>query len=174
MESGIYALPRKLTVTNTDQVFLTRTPVATTVSGVLNIGDGPFDGISPNKFVGTNTGTYLAINGTGGIDPINIQNSGVSAFKVQSNSWVIMSGACQIGQLVCSALSPSGGTDAVWTANDTTHSFIVRGVANQTADLQKWQDNTPKTLANITSAGVFNDSTGLGAAARLQSYMWYS
>jgi hypothetical protein len=88
MELGHYGWNRKVDIFQQHTVFLDRPAPATTNYGVLNIGDGPFDGVSPNKFSGATLGTALAINtGTtfSGLS-VDVQSGGARLFSINAGS----------------------------------------------------------------------------------------
>ena len=66
---------------------IAKAPVATANSGTFSVGGGPFDGSTSGYFVGSSSGTSLAINeasGYGG-NLLDLQTAGVSKFSVTGN-----------------------------------------------------------------------------------------
>jgi len=60
------------------------------------------------------------------------------------------------------AVSLDSGTQALQTGGADNFGLIVKGVANQTADLQQWQDASGTAVASVSSNGKFNgDGSGL-------------
>jgi hypothetical protein len=93
MELGHYGWNRKVDIFQQHAVFLDRPAPATSYYGVLNIGDGPFDGRS-GGFSGSVNGTFLAINSpfnyTGSF--IDCRLAGANRFLIDSNANIFMFG----------------------------------------------------------------------------------
>jgi hypothetical protein len=65
-------------------------PTATANYGTVSIGGGPFDGLTTGKFVGSSSGTSLAVNEVSGYagDVLNLGVAGVKAIKVTAGGSV--------------------------------------------------------------------------------------
>ena len=62
-----------------------------TNSGLVSIGDAPFDGVSAGYFVGNTAGTYIAVNAdptSGNADLMNLELAGVPQFKINNSGQI--------------------------------------------------------------------------------------
>lgn len=84
MEIGAYGWSKNLNLFQSHLIYLNSPPEITANHGVLNLGNGPFDGSSTGKFSGDSTGTLLAMNPISGFTGkfVDLQVSGVSKFSV--------------------------------------------------------------------------------------------
>jgi hypothetical protein len=69
-------------------------PAATANYGTLSIGNGAFDGSTTGHFVGSSSGTHIAVNAASGFggNLIDVQVAGTSEFSVVNNGNVIANG----------------------------------------------------------------------------------
>jgi hypothetical protein len=93
---------------DTGRFNITPAPTATANYGTLSIGNGPFDGTTTGKFVGSVSGTSIAVNevtGYGG-DLFNVQVAGVSQAKVSATGLLTLAGSTFVlGGHTCSIVS---------------------------------------------------------------------
>ena len=109
--------------------------------GILSLGTGAFDGTTSGYFVGSSSGTTLAINNASGYsgDLANFEIAGTSKFKVSNAGLVTLATALPVA---------SGGTGA------TTLTGLLLG------------NGTSAVTAVATSSGIssaISDETGTGA-----------
>jgi hypothetical protein len=130
MEDGIKSLPQPIRFLGTSTVFLQRAPIATSSYGVLNIGGGVFDGVSAARFIGSASGTALAINVPSGFG----------------------------GNLL--DLQVGGTNKITAGATASTVALSVRGSASQSTDLQRWQASNGTVLSRINANGDFIGDVG--------------
>lgn len=151
----------------TDRVLHPTAPTASANYGRLSLGNGAFDGTTTGFFVGSASGTYLAINTATGYvgNLVDLQVQGVSKFKVSATGGVTV--PTLLGTSIVNAanngplLDVSGTTTTLSQRNNVASPlFVVKGMASQTADLQQWQDSTSAIWARISST-VYGTTIGL-------------
>jgi hypothetical protein len=135
------------------------TPPASANGGLVNLGSGAFDGVAAGHFVGSASGTQLAINAASGYtgNLIDAQLAGVSKFKVD-NGGALTCGAITGGNVSLGSATFSGAIISLTslTANPNVAGvvpLVAKGTASQTADLQQWQDSAATVLAKVDSSG---------------------
>jgi hypothetical protein len=97
-----------IVVDNTANMQLSKAPTATANYGTLSIGGGPFDGTTTGKFVGSVSGTSIAVNEVTGYagDLFNVQVAGVSQAKVSATGLLTLAGSTFVlGGHTCSIVS---------------------------------------------------------------------
>lgn len=91
MRKGHYGWSKDVDIFQAHPIYLNNTPEATFRHGVLNIGDGVFDGVNSGRYVGSMSGTYLAINAASGFqgDFIDLQLAGIAYIKLDASGNVV-------------------------------------------------------------------------------------
>jgi len=109
-------------------------------------------GDTGNKGDKGDTGT-AGTNGTNGTNGVGVPvggTAGQALTKIDStdynDQWTTI-------PLLTTANTFTGGVQQITTASAASRGLVIQGSVSQTANLQEWTNNTPLTLAYITSTG---------------------
>ena len=127
------------------------TPTATANYGDLNIGSGPFDGVTSGFFNGNSNGTHIAINAASAFagNLIDVQVAGVPALSMSpTGAWMVRSTVA----LESGSLGPEITDATGWTSTDWTGSYgagFAHTIGNTTA-LSRTMTNTIGQLYQVS------------------------
>lgn len=118
--------------THTAAILLAKTPAAANCTGsalancgTFSVGGGPFDGSTAGKFVGSSSGTSIAVNeasGYGG-NLMDLQVAGVSEFKVSAGGAISLNNIRPLADSNAAiTLTNAAGSGNMWKI-DTTNGY---------------------------------------------------
>ncbi len=163
-------------------------PTASANYGTLSIGGGAFDGATSGKFVGSASGTSLAVNEasayTGNL--MDLQVGGNSKFKIENNGVVTVAAGLNLSGFVNAASWTARFANVVtgWGAPSTTGAFswvaTVTDTGNQVGlKLAPTYNQTSGTASN-TDLLINRTQTAVGSGAQSLANLqvggtsWYS
>ncbi len=122
-----------------------------TTDGAGNLVNLRFESSNGNLFdmgkneVSSQSGSFYLY--TGSALPIELYNGGTKRLIIESNGNVNIGGG--------TGDANSLGKLTVIGTSSTAIASLIRGASGQSANLQEWQNNTPTTLASVSSNGSF-------------------
>ena len=155
------------TLSPASKLHINASPTSSANYGTLSLGGGAFDGSTSGYFVGSSSGTSLAVNEASGYigNLINLQIAGSSKFKVDKNGLGTATrlSAEQVGTTYAAIGADYGSYGGLYLTNTSAVQWF-NGSINTTIDVSISRNSAGNLALNSTTSG---DALGTLALSQL-------